>query len=450
MRVERADVDGDRASGRRKVLVQLNELGLRGTEISAVQFAAGLRPHGFDSVLYGPADTLPAEGPSLMDVAAEYGVEVHPVPRPASTRRAAALWSSLADEIGADLVHVYSQTALRGAYLGPCRFARRPLVITTYEMHVPEVLLTAPLLVVGTRQLEEEVGRRRGATRLISPPVDMTRDDPAAVAGGIFRARMGVGATDLLIVWVGRLSSTMKAPAVESVIDAVPLLDREDIVVAVVGDGDAADALSERADRVNERVGRRAIRFAGAMPDPRSAYAAADIGVGMGSSAARALAFGSPLVVTGESGWSRRFDEESAVALFRDSFWSAEKVDGAATRLAIELRPLLEDAALRASLGGFGRAFAEESYGLEAMAEQLAATYREAHDRYGARAWLRDVDLELLAACARGRDAVRPRRARPGIGEYRFSASALPRLSGTATARARERTTQAARERTHA
>ncbi|QEW00812.1 glycosyltransferase family 4 protein [Microbacterium caowuchunii] len=412
---------------RQKVLVQLNELGLRGTEISAVQFAAELRAHGYDSVLFGPADTLPAEGPSLHDVAAEYQVELHAVERPATTRRAAALWSSLADRVGADLVHVYSQTALRGAYLGPCRFARRPLVITTYEMSVPDVFLTAPPLIVGTRQLADDLAHRSGRTHLVSPPVDIDRDSPAGADGASFRARLGIRATDLLVVWVGRLSSTMKSPAVECLIDAMPLLRHPDVVVAIVGGGDAEAHLMQRGDRVNAQLGRWAVRFAGSMADPRAAYAAADVSVGMGSSAARALAFGSPLVVVGEAGWSRRFDEAGAADLFRDSFWSAAQVAEGAERLARELEPLLAGSALRESSGRFGRRFAEESFGLTAMAARVAAIYRDARADYRLRHWLRDADLEVRAAWSRW-EGVGPRRADAvPRGEYRFSPSSLRR-----------------------
>ena len=45
---------------RRKVLVQLDNLELGGAQINAVQLSAAVAQHGFDSLLIGPKDTLPA------------------------------------------------------------------------------------------------------------------------------------------------------------------------------------------------------------------------------------------------------------------------------------------------------------------------------------------------------------------------------------------------------
>ena len=50
-------------------------------------------------------------------------------------------------------------------------------------------------------------------------------------------------------------------------------------------------------------VGRDVVLVTGALLDPRPAYAAADIVIGMGSSALKGMAFGKPLVVQGEQGF---------------------------------------------------------------------------------------------------------------------------------------------------
>ena len=329
----------------------------------------------------------------------------------------------------ADLVHVYSQTAVRGAYLGPCRFAKRPLVITTYEMQVPEVLLGEPPLIVGTRYQFEELADRPGPVHLISPPVDTESDSRAAIPDtSQFRDRLGVGAGEILLVWVGRLSSTMKQPAVESLIRAVELIGRDDVTAVIVGTGDVADELERLGEEVNRRTGRRSVQFTGSLADPREAYAAADIGIGMGSSAGRALSFGSPLVAVGEAGWSRRFDQESALDLFRSSFWSSEHVPDGPGRLVSELEPLIEDAGLRRDLGAYGRRFAEEHFGLAAMARKQAAIYKAAADDYRFAAWARDLDLEALALRELALRRVLRRPARVGAGEYRFAPRDVARL----------------------
>ena len=50
--------------------------------------------------------------------------------------------------------------------------------------------------------------------------------------------------------------------------------------------------------------GRQVVLLTGEIADPRSAYAAADVVVGQGGSALRGMAFGKPLIVVGEEGFS--------------------------------------------------------------------------------------------------------------------------------------------------
>ncbi len=50
----------------------------------------------------------------------------------------------------------------------------------------------------------------------------------------------------------------------------------------------------------------------GAMVDPRPAYAAADVVVGMGGSALRGMAFGKAVIVVGERNFAEIFDPDTA------------------------------------------------------------------------------------------------------------------------------------------
>jgi glycosyltransferase involved in cell wall biosynthesis len=153
------------------------------------------------------------------------------------------------------------------------------------------------------------------------------------------------------------------------------------------------------------------------MANPRPAYAAADIVLGMGSSAARGLAFGKPLVVQGEAGWSELFDENTAAALARYSFWSADAVEHPVERLAGIIAPLLADDARRAQLGEFGRRFAVERFGLTMMAAKLAAFYGEALGSYGLRRWGGDLapELAILARKTAGALPWRSRTSEDGV-----------------------------------
>jgi glycosyltransferase involved in cell wall biosynthesis len=395
-----------------RVLVQTNDLRLGGTQINAIQFAAQVRERGYECLVIGPRNTI-VEGNSLLEVADRYGVpvEAHDIPED-SLRRASAELTMWADRWAADLVHVYSVTE-RNAYWGPCRFGRRPLVVTAYEMYVrPEVHRGMPL-VVGTGYLRDDFADRHGGTVLISPPVDVGADAPGAVDPTGFLDAHGIPADSIRLVIVSRLDELMKAHGVEQTMRAVEQLDDPRVVLVVVGSGDAERRLGAVADEVNDRLGRRAVVMTGMMADPRPAYAAAHVSLGMGGSAARALAFGLPLVVLGENGWSRVFTPDDSAALYRNSFWSDTSDDDPVGDLAQRLKGLVNDPERRADLGAFGRGFAVTNFGLPAMGDRLADVYDRALATWGAKAWWSDWNLEVRALLSLQPFPPRPRRRLP-------------------------------------
>ena len=91
------------------------------------------------------------------------------------------------------------------------------------------------------------------------------------------------------------------------------------------------------------------------MLDPRAAYAAADVVVGMGSSALRAMAHGKSVIVQGERGFARTFDEESSSFFLHAGFYGIGDGGSAAPAVAAALADLLPDRTLREALGRLGR-----------------------------------------------------------------------------------------------
>lgn len=412
----------------RNVLVQLDSLELGGAQINAVQLSAAARSRGWESTLIGPRDSLPTSGSSLLDVAAEYGVRVEPYDRPAHIGRHARELESWARRVDAEVVHCFS-TSERAAYWGPGRFGRRALVRTIYEMTFDPRTHPRVPVVIGTGYLRDELQGRPGPVTLISPPVDLEKDSPTAVDAAGFRSACGVGPDDVLLVIVSRLAEEMKARGVEDTIAAVAALEDPTVRLLVVGTGDAHARLASLAEGVNRGLRRDAIRFTGAMADPRAAYAAADIVLGMGSSAARGLAFGKPLVVLGEYGWSEAFTPASSAALFRNSFWSPQHVADGAERLRATLASMIVDPALRASRGAFGAGFAAENFGLTAMAERLADLYDRVAREASRATWLRDLPFEAGMLRAKIERAIERRTA----GRFRPS-RAVRRLDWTQSA----------------
>lgn len=381
-----------RGEGADRVLVHLNSLELGGTQINAVDLAVEVRRHGVESILVGARDTLP-RGPSLLDIAEDRGVGIEIYDPADSILARGRQLSAIAERHGAGLVHVYGSWGggARPTYWGFSRFGRRPWLQTVYEMEVSPKIKRHMPLIVGTGYQVDEMRDRPGRTILISPPVDTAADRPDPTAGAQFRQEHDL--SGLLLVIVSRLDASMKALPISVAIEAMRELSGEATLV-IVGTGDQVERLRILGDGVNEAVGRAAVRFIGPMANPRPAYLAADVMLGMGGSAARSLAFGRTLVVQGERGWSELFEELSADHLARNSYWSPESVDDPAGRLTRIIRPLLADTDRRARLGTFGRQFAIDRFSLTRMADKLVDFYAEAYSAYGARGWLADLPPE--------------------------------------------------------
>ncbi len=151
------------------------------------------------------------------------------------------------------------------------------------------------------------VGARAEGARCTSsnPPTNTDanhRASPATTSG----PRFALDPARPTIVVVSRLAAELKREGIERAIDAVEQLDSAGSgpQLLVVGDGPDRARIDDRARAVNGRLGGPRVVLAGELLDPRPAYALADVVLGMGGSALRAMAFAKPLVVLGERGFS--------------------------------------------------------------------------------------------------------------------------------------------------
>jgi glycosyltransferase involved in cell wall biosynthesis len=226
---------------------------------------------------------------------------------------------------------------------------------------------------MGTEALGADACRSHSApVWVLEPPIDTDANHPA-VDGAQFRRAYRVPRDGLLVVTVSRLANDLKLDALVRAIDAVEALsERLPIHLVVVGGGEAEAFLRARARGVNGRRGRDIVRFAGELADPRAAYAAADVVLGMGSSALRAMSMGRPVIVQGERGFSEIFSPETLGYFLLNGFWGTGDDLPHADRLARQLRSLLADPTRRAELATFGRAVVQHRFSLErAVVRQL-------------------------------------------------------------------------------
>ena len=120
---------------------------------------------------------------------------------------------------------------------------------------------------------------------------------------------------------VSRLTQWMKAESLVRTIEAVEALGAAlPVRLVIVGDGTLALACRRERRSVNAALGREAVTLTGAMLDPRPAYAAADVVIGMGGSSLRGMAFGKPTIVVGTGVLSAIFSPETQDRFYRTAY----------------------------------------------------------------------------------------------------------------------------------
>jgi glycosyltransferase involved in cell wall biosynthesis len=149
--------------------------------------------------------------------------------------------------------------------------------------------------------------------------------------------------------------------------------------LVVVGGGSAFEPLQARAGQINRSHGERVVVLTGPLSDPRSAYAAADLVVGMGSSVLRGMAFGKAAVVVGERGFSLPVAPDTLPVFDRSGFYGvgAGRPAPADDPLVEQIAGLLGDAGLRAELGRFGAELVHARFSLESVADRLDVIYAD-------------------------------------------------------------------------
>ena len=359
-----------------KILVYVHELVFGGATVNSIELAAELRGHHGHEIIFfsepGPMLSL-VEQKGLRFLAAPVA---HAHPSPA---RMHALREAVRRE-RPDLLYVWDTWAFIDAYFGVGLSMRVPLLLTDMQMHVTPLLPKELTITFGTPQLVE-VARTSGRHRakLLLPPVDDVLNAPGAVDPAGFRTQWRLGADDIILVIVSRLAETMKSEGVMRTVEAVRQLARDlPLRLLVVGDGSDRARLALLAERVNAEQGRTVVTLTGAMVDPRTAYAAADIVIGMGSSALRGMAFGKPVIVVGECGFSATFNPDSSRRFYREGLYGVGNGSSDNEQLVKQIRQLATHPRERAFLAGFSRQFIELNFSLNVVAAQLSDICSEA------------------------------------------------------------------------
>lgn len=390
-----------------RVLVYPHDLGVGGSQLNAIELAAAVQRLGHEVIVYGRPGALNGR----ID---ELGLEFIPSPEPHRRPTPSIVKSlvRLARERRLDILHGYEWPPALESLLAARRSPGTAAVATVMSMSVAPFIPKSMPLLVGTREIlaaEQEFGR--SLTGLLEPPVDLDANNPSRNTGSqAFRESWGLDPDAYTVVLVSRLAKELKLEGILAAMDCMGLLPaglRVQLVIA--GDGPARQQVEARARAVNAASGRRAIVLTGELRDPRPAYAVADVALGMGGSALRALAFAKPLIVQGEQGFWELLTPDT-LPLFLDQGWygvGPGTHDGAA-RLAHVLRGLLPDESRRKTLGSFGLSTVQERFSLARAAlavedfySQAAATAGDASIGQDARALARFAGYQLTTRLRR-------------------------------------------------
>jgi glycosyltransferase involved in cell wall biosynthesis len=353
-----------------KILIFADRLEFGGTQVNAIELTEALRDlHGHEVAIFA------APGP-MVRVAEEKGIRVIPAPW-TDTHPSPAVMRSLREAVRSekpDLIHVWDWTQCMDAYYSVHLPMRIKMVVTVMTMDLPRLLPKALPTTLGTPELLDQAraaGRKR--LELVLPPVDVHQNAPDAADGAAFRRQYGIQDGEVTLVTVSRLVKWMKAESLRNTIEAVRTLARDRPVrFVIVGDGTARAELEQVADAANADLGKRAIIMAGAMLDPRPAYAGADIVVGMGGSGLRGMAFGKPVIIVGEKGFSAPFNPETASAFYHKGIYGVGNGERGYERLLGHIRDLSARPESFAELGSFSRQFVVRHFSVEKVSGLLS------------------------------------------------------------------------------
>jgi glycosyltransferase involved in cell wall biosynthesis len=345
-----------------------------GSQLNAIQLAGAVRDLGHDMIVLSEPGPLVER---LRDMGLEHlEISLH---RRRPSVEVLGMLVRLVRERSVDVVHGYEWPPVIESFFGPGLRHRTPVVGTVMSMSVASFLPRTVPLLVGTEQIRAAAlarGHRR--VTLLEPPVDIDADNPS-LDGGSFRAQHGIRPDEILVAMICRLVPELKLEGLFAACDAISELvrTRTRVRLLIVGDGPARNEVAERATNANAAAGRRVVLLTGEIADPRPAYAAADVVVGQGSSALRGMAFGKPLVVIGEEGFSELLTPQT-VSLFLRQGWyglGSGSLGSGAPGLRLALERLIGSLDLRRDLGAYGRKLVVDRFSLQRAARLQEEEY---------------------------------------------------------------------------
>ncbi len=360
-----------------KILVYPHDLKMGGSQLNAIEIAAAVQHRGHEVVVFGRPGPL-VEHIKRLDLEFVECPTIRRRPSPAAIRGL----QLQARQRGIDVLHGYEWPPSLECFLAARKMPGTAVVSTVMSMAVAPFIPVNVPLAVGTQQIADtELDFGRATVTLLEPPVDVASNRPGlSLNQAGFRSRWGLRPGAQIVAVVSRLAHQLKLEGMFAAIEAASILAvKQDVQLLIAGDGPAQNVLAARAAEKNRIHGRQVVVMTGELQDPRAAYDIADVCLGMGGSALRAMAFAKPLVVQGERGfWELLTPASVDQFLWQGWYGVGRDAREGAVQLTGILAELLPNSALRAELGEFSLSLVRDRFTLERAADTQLEIYSQA------------------------------------------------------------------------
>ncbi len=354
-----------------KILFVLRNLKVGGGTTFLLRAAMGLRARGHQI-------EVAAQNGAMRERLQALGVRVHLLPPTPFNRL--QLWTLLKRDF--DVVHACNPTA-GDDIVWAARRLRRPIAAFVLSIHG-----NLPAYVQGNvclREANQVMTFDQSALDRLRQ-IEWMRPDVHLMPRPVEKRDLKVGpTTPPHLVMVSRLSKT-KGPAALAAIDAVETLESRfpGLSLTIFGEGSAREAIVARAQSLNAKWGREAIKAPGRVTDPFEAMAGAAAVIGTSYVALEALFHAIPVVAAGYEGYGvvdEKNLEEAVDCNFGDGFPGVQPQVTAEWLLPCFERVLthFSDDAGRAELERM-RVRLEANHSLDAVAGRLESIYQKAID----------------------------------------------------------------------
>ncbi len=366
-----------------RILYVHDALELGGTEHVAIDWARGLRDLGHTVLFSSRPGTLDSR---LAELGFEHLVDTSGrlVPHHAGAARLRAI----VRDHHIDLVHSLATSTARPdleSFFGPHLRDGTPLVLTA--LHAPGLDLprrvphTVPVI-VGRPSFARQFDAHGRPTFVVRPAVDVD-DRASAEAGAECRARWSIGADETLVLLVSRVPR--QGPWLPSVLDTIDAIGRippsRTPRLVVVGHGDGEDEVRRHVAGVNQLLGRDVVQFVGPVSDLAPAYAAADVVVGMATSALRGMAAEVPTIVLGLDGAATLAEPSLLDRFLANGVFAVRDDPTGRSDVATQLLRLLDDPEAARRIGAAGRTMMLGHWSTDATVGQLERAYEQVLER---------------------------------------------------------------------